>query len=103
MSDGERTCPNCGAPIVGFECPYCGATFYDFASLSFDKPVFIRYRNTDGQVLLLKTYLTNMNYEVSAREATCLHTGFDVIAVQQQPEITLSADFVSKGEYDKWQ
>ncbi len=35
-------CPNCGAPIEGTECPYCGTVFHDFATFAPDKPTYIR-------------------------------------------------------------
>lgn len=28
----ELNCPNCGAPITGEYCPYCGSVFYDWAA-----------------------------------------------------------------------
>lgn len=90
----EKSCPNCGAPLVGFECLYCGATFYDFANLSMDRPVFIRYRHTDGKVMLMKTYLTNLCLDISAQQADVVHLGFDVLTMRQQPSTILSADFV---------
>ena len=37
-------CPNCGAPIIDTECPYCGTLFYDFASIDLDKPTYIRIK-----------------------------------------------------------
>ena len=95
MSGDERTCPNCGAPLVGFECPYCGATFYDFANLSMDKPVFVRYRHTDGKVVLMKTYLTNMSLEMSAVQNDVVHLGFNVVTMRNQPEMLLTADFIT--------
>lgn len=43
-------CPNCGAPIRGIECPYCGTVFYDFASIRDDKPTYIRIRLADRDI-----------------------------------------------------
>ena len=96
METDNRTCPNCGAPLVGFECPYCGATFYDFANLSMDKPVYLRYRHTNGKVLLMKTYLTNMCLDVNSLQDEVVHLDFDVFSMRQQPLATVSADFIVK-------
>lgn len=38
----KLNCPNCGAPITGIECPYCGSVFYDFVTLDSTKPTYIR-------------------------------------------------------------
>lgn len=53
-------CPNCGAPLSGWRCEYCGAAFYDFSSLdiSFDKPIFMRFK-FEGKILQTKVRLTN--------------------------------------------
>jgi hypothetical protein len=37
----ELNCPNCGAPITGEYCPYCGSVFYDWAALDSNKPKVI--------------------------------------------------------------
>lgn len=94
----ERICPNCGAPKTSFECKYCGATFYDFANLSFDKPVYIRFKHHDGNVWLMKGFLNNMNVEISATGDVSIDTGFGIRRIQQQPEIYMSAQFIGRTE-----
>ena len=37
-------CPNCGAPITGHKCEYCGAIIFDFDSIEVDKPVWINFK-----------------------------------------------------------
>ena len=61
-----NTCPNCGAPISGWECNYCGAVFYDFSSLdiSFDKPIFMRFKYQD-KILETKVRLNNFDVATS--------------------------------------
>ena len=93
----EKTCPNCGAPISSFECQYCGATFYDFANLSFDKPVYIRFKNHDGNVWLMNGFLNSMNVE-STYEVTSVDLGFGIKKIQQQPEMYMSAQFVGRAK-----
>ena len=94
----ERTCPNCGAPKSSFECRYCGATFYDFANLSFDKPVYIRFKHRDGNVWLMNGFLNNMNVETSANEVSSIDLGFGIKKIQQQPEMYLSAEFIGRAK-----
>ena len=59
-------CPNCGAPLSGWQCEYCGAAFYDFSSLdiSFDKPIFMRFK-FKGKTLQTKVRLTNFTVNSS--------------------------------------
>lgn len=34
-------CPNCGAPISGNVCEYCGTPFYDFSVIDVTQPCWI--------------------------------------------------------------
>ena len=62
----SKTCPNCGAPISGWECNYCGAVFYDFSSIdvSFNKPIFMRFKH-EGKIVETKAILTKFNVNSS--------------------------------------
>ena len=44
-------CPNCGAPITGHKCEYCGAIIFDFASIEVGKPVWINFKLGEQWVL----------------------------------------------------
>jgi len=41
----KTNCPNCGMPIVGEKCEYCGTVFIDFACINTDKPFYIKVRH----------------------------------------------------------
>ena len=47
----QLNCPNCGAPIVGEKCEYCGTVFYDWACLNMDRPSYIKMKIHDNLVL----------------------------------------------------
>lgn len=48
----EKTnCPNCGAPISGIKCEFCGTQFFDLADLELNKPGFLRVRFNDSMLL----------------------------------------------------
>ena len=53
----QLNCPNCGAPITGCECEYCGTVFYDFAVLSDEKPTYIRL-NLGGKQIVAKAKIS---------------------------------------------
>ena len=40
-------CPNCGAPITGEKCEYCGTVIYDFSVIDMNKPSYIKMRFND--------------------------------------------------------
>lgn len=52
----ELNCPNCGAPITGERCEYCGSVFYDWACLDSDKPFFIKIKR-GNDLVMAKTVL----------------------------------------------
>lgn len=37
-------CPNCGAPIEGSRCGYCGTVFLDFGCLELNRPMWLRLK-----------------------------------------------------------
>lgn len=49
-------CPNCGAPITGARCEYCGTTLVDFAAIESDGPFWLKF-NLRGQTLMTKVVL----------------------------------------------
>ena len=56
-------CPNCGAPITGHKCEYCGAVIFDFACIEMDKPFWMSIKNPDGSIYFAKVMLDNMSHD----------------------------------------
>lgn len=71
-------CPNCGAPIAGDRCPYCGTVFYDFASIDMDKPSYIKMR-LNGHVVMFKGILRNVDIEMVFDQLPSITAEFTVI------------------------
>lgn len=67
----QLTCPQCGAPITGTECKFCGATFYDFSTLSMDKPCYIRLK-TGKFINMFKAIVTKADLNME-RDDTVLY------------------------------
>lgn len=44
-------CPNCGAPLTGHKCRYCGAVIFDFAAIEIGKPTWINFKLGERWVL----------------------------------------------------
>ena len=55
-------CPNCGAPIRGAECEYCGTLFYDFAQLEVGKAGYVRLKVGDN-LLIFRALTTQVEIE----------------------------------------
>ena len=45
----KLNCPNCGAPITGYKCAYCGTQFFDFADIDMNKKGYLRIK-IDGKL-----------------------------------------------------
>ena len=61
-------CPNCGAPISGDRCDYCGTQFIDCTTIRPDKPFYLKF-SPDGQnTIISKVYLENL--EISMERET---------------------------------
>lgn len=43
----KYNCPNCGAPIVGARCEFCGTVFYDFTNFEIGTKCYLRIKVGD--------------------------------------------------------
>lgn len=59
IKNSVLNCPNCGAPITGTKCEYCGTMFYDMVNIDADGRTFIRMR-LNGQIVTFKAVVTNI-------------------------------------------
>ena len=48
----QLNCPNCGAPIDGSVCNYCGTVFLDFGAIEIYKPLWLRVKLNDQLICL---------------------------------------------------
>lgn len=58
----KTNCPNCGAPITGEKCNYCGSLFLDFAVIDADTPFYIKFKHNNKIMrakCILKEYKIN--------------------------------------------
>ncbi len=58
-------CPNCGAPISGAECAYCGTKFYNFVNLDPREKVYLSISHA-GKVYTLPCYIGSINVEINS-------------------------------------
>lgn len=57
-------CPNCGAPIDGTKCSYCGTSFVDLTALDLAGGDFVKVRVGDSEVLG-RFYISNATMSTS--------------------------------------
>ena len=89
-------CPNCGAPITGTKCEYCGAIFYDFANISTDgTPSYIRLKLLN-QLIIFKAVTTDVQFEVQSDNGVSLYLDNNPCYVIDRPayHVTMEMDVV---------
>ena len=64
---GKLNCPNCGAPITGIQCEYCGTMFYDFAEISDNTPKYLRL-DFNGKKIWCKAVMRETNITINYRD-----------------------------------
>lgn len=82
MRDGILNCPNCGAPVTGGRCEYCGTLFLDFGALSMDEPTYIRIRREEG-FAFFRCIVRNI--EMECRPTPTVYAWNDPRIVVQEP------------------
>jgi len=87
----ELNCPNCGAPITGERCEYCGSVFYDWACIDADKPFFIKYKQ-GNMVKMSKAVLTGITFTEDCTPVS-LYADNDIYCTVQRPELEIEASF----------
>lgn len=85
-------CPNCGAPITGEKCEYCGTVIYDFSVIDMNKPSYIKMR-LNGKLLMFHAILKNVsvNTEDSYFDYYCDNQ--IIASVQNRVNTSISAEF----------
>ena len=75
----KRTnCPNCGAPITGIKCEYCGTLFYDFAEISDKHPKYLRL-DFNGKKIWGKARMQSAEYIYSHDSLMIVNIQFAMI------------------------
>ena len=67
-----NNCPNCGAPIDGALCSYCGTIFYDLANIEIGKLSFLRMRLGDV-VNIFEAYPEKIDIRAERPDPVCFY------------------------------
>jgi hypothetical protein len=86
-------CPNCGAPIEGYICKYCGTHIINVADVSDDTPTYVRFKlNNNIYVMLVK--VTDVTVTTTPNVMQVQNRNGDVIAKYYGPSsIDLDVNF----------
>ena len=82
-------CPNCGAPINGDLCPYCGTAFIDWSTIDIRKPNWIKVK-FDEKIVLVKAILANASIHADWPEHI-YYAGTEVYYVKADPSIEIES------------
>lgn len=68
----QLNCPNCGAPINGTRCEYCGTQFFDLADIELFKAGYLQMKIDDKMVLCeaIPTYISVEHSYATAPQIT---------------------------------
>ncbi len=69
-ANGHTNCPNCGAPIDGEKCAYCGTVFLDVSCIDIEAPCYLKIKipNRNGgpdDIMLLRAKLRSAEYSAT--------------------------------------
>lgn len=86
-ANGDKNCPNCGAPIAGEKCPYCGTVFVDFAAMDADAPFFMKIKHK-GEIFVLKVVMGSISMH---SEPLCLYANnMEVLRMRGPTELDMN-------------
>ena len=85
-------CPNCGAPIDGDLCPYCGTVFIDWSTIDIRKSNWIKIKLND-KIVLVKAVLLAASAHVDNPEPISYVDRFGDYCIQTNPNITIESTF----------
>lgn len=91
-------CPNCGAPISGTKCEYCGTAFLDMVDISTGGTCIVRLRHGD-KIITGKMYVGNINAWVNYAEPVIGRDSTSRLRIEAlTPIVKMNINLISIGE-----
>ena len=88
----RNNCPNCGAPIEGARCAYCGTVFYDFSNIEIGKTSYLRMRLGDA-VSVFEAVPEQIDITATGNKERLWADG-KVFEIQTTPEYNVTISFL---------
>ncbi len=81
----KTNCPNCGYPIQGYKCEYCGTMFFDFTNMEMGKASYFRIKDERclNGILELKAIPSLASLSMAVDERPTFELELDVIEIKQ--------------------
>lgn len=92
----KKNCPNCGQPITGEKCQYCGTVFIDWALIDTDKPFYLKFRH-NGMITRAKCIARTFDLTVHQESPTMFYSDnepYARICPQDSMTITVEMDVI---------
>lgn len=85
----KTNCPNCGAPIQGSQCPYCGTVFLDFSAIDVtnSKPTYLKLKVDDNRFVIGRAFVEGCEMELTN---DCINK----VLISQSAHLRIDFDFV---------
>lgn len=94
IKNKKLNCPNCGAPITGDRCEYCGTLFYDFANIEIGEIGYFRMKIYDN-LFIFRARVNNIEITKTYEPVSCYADNVIIETISQSmPEINLSLSIV---------
>ena len=93
-------CPNCGSPISGVKCEYCGTTFLDLVDISTGRDCIVRLRYGDV-IITGRMYVGNIDTEVEYADPVLGRDWTGRLYYRKEvppPTVTTNIEFISLGK-----
>lgn len=87
--DGK--CPNCGAPLTGDHCEYCGIIIYDYACINANEPCFVKFRQ-NNKVFICKAAINSFEAVIESNSTTVYEDNNPIVTLPQH-EMHISVEF----------
>ena len=96
-------CPNCGSPISGIKCEYCGTTFFDLVDISAGKNCIVRLRHGD-EIITGEMYVGDIRVDVEYSNPVIGRDWTGKLHYRKEvppPIVKMNIDFISTGKMTK--
>lgn len=86
-------CPNCGAPITGDRCEYCGTQFIDCTTLRPDKAFYLKYSPDGKNTIVARVILESARHEIEHNEITGRDVDGRMMRIYSCPEHIINVTY----------